>query len=199
MNAPYRWLDIIVVLCVLAALSFGLLTVCRSPSPLRGRFKFLGSLFLGLAFFFGGADSLLTLHYAPRSTSVGIISDLTSHGGKHPTCDIALRDPDQTLSVLTGSFSCYGLHTGDQVRIQWMNFNFRIARLDVIAGPDQGSLRNGGDPFASIMSVALGSFLLYAAYRSLRLNPTAIPEERDNQSPLDGDVDEASLLHLSDR
>jgi hypothetical protein len=195
MNPPYHWLDITVVICAVAALIFGLLLINRSPSPLRGKLKFLSVTLTGVAFLIAGFDSYLTLNDAPRSISVGTITHLKSDGSKNQPCAIALLDAEQTLSVFIGSFPCDGLQTGDQVRLQWMNFNHRIARLDVIAGPDKGSVRIGGNSVLGFFDFALGLFFLYAAHRSRRFNPTGIPVDRDSQS---GNVDEASLLNLSD-
>jgi hypothetical protein len=199
MNAPFFWLDTIVVVCAITAATFGLLTIGRAPGLRRAQFRFFGSTLFGIALLLGGTDSLLTIHDAPRSILIGTITHLTNHRGKQSSCDVAILDNEAALSMFSGAFSCDGLHTGDQIRLQWMNFNHRIASLDVLGGPDTGSFRRGGDPFASLIGIAGGLYLIYAARRSQRLNPTAVPSGPISQEPLQGDVDEASLLHLSDR
>jgi hypothetical protein len=101
-------------------------------------------------------------------------------------------------ATFRGEFSCYGLQAGDEAHIASLAFNGSIARLDVIAGPDTGSIRNGGDLFTAVISLGLGCFLIYTANKSQRTNPTGIPKKEGRDTPLDGDVDTKSLLNLNE-
>jgi hypothetical protein len=197
LNAPFFWLDVLVCICFCITVLSGLLTIGRDPSPLRGKLIYICTACFGLAFVLGGADRLLTLHFAPRVAFTGTIQSLISHGGKNPTCVMQVVNPEGNRAIFKGEFSCYGLQVRDEVRIAALAFNYSIARLDVIAGPDAGSLRNGGDVFSSALSLVLGCFLLYSAKKSQRTNPTGIPRKQGRDAPLDGDVDTKSILNLN--
>jgi hypothetical protein len=197
MNAPFFWLDILVCVCIVIAGVSGLLTIGRDPSPLRGKLIHISGVCFGLALVLGGADRLLTLHFAPRLDFTGTIQSLTGHGGKNPTCTIQMLNAEGGRATFKGEFSCNGLQAGDEAHIASLAFNYSIARLDVIAGPDTGSIRNGGDLFTAVISLGLGCFLIYAANKSQRTNPTGIPQKRGRDTPLDGDVDTKSLLNLN--
>jgi hypothetical protein len=197
MNAPFFWLDILVCVCIVIAGVSGILTIGRDPSPLRGKLIHISGVCFGLALVLGGADRLLTLHFAPRLDFTGTIQSLTGHGGKNPTCIIQMLNPEGGRATFKGEFSCYGLQAGDEAHIASLAFNDSIARLDVIAGPDTGSIRNGGDLFTAVISLGLGCFLIYAANKSQRTNPTGIPQKQGRDTPLDGDVDTKSLLNLN--
>jgi hypothetical protein len=197
LNAPFVWLDVLVCFCIIVAVVSGLLTIGRDPSLLRGRLKYIAGACFGLAFVLGGADRLLTLHFAPRLDFTGTIQSLTNHGGKNPSCTIQMLNPEGERVTFKGEFSCDGLHAGDEAHIAALVFNYSIARLDVIAGPDTGSLRNGGDVFTAAMSLGLGCFLLYSANKSQRTDPTGKPQKQGRDTPLDGDVDTKSLLNLN--
>jgi hypothetical protein len=197
MNAPFFWLDLLVFVCIIVAGVSGLFTIGRDPSPLRGKLKYIAGACFGLAFVLGGADRLLTLHFAPRLDFTGIIQSLTNHGGKNPSCTIQMVNPEGERETFKGEFSCDGLHAGGEAHIAALAFNYSIARLDLIAGPDAGSVRNGGDVFTAAMSLGLGCFLLYTAHKSQRTNPTGKPMKQGRDTPLDGDVDTKSLLNLN--
>ena len=196
-NAPFFWLDILVCMCIVTAGVLGLLIIGKDPSPLRGKLKYIAGVCFGLAFVLGSADRLLTLRFVPRLNFTGTIESLTGHGGKRSTCIIQVINAEGSRAAFKGEFSCYGLRAGDEVHIATLVFNSSIARLDVIAGPDTGSLRNGGDIFTAIMSLGLGCFLIYGASKSQRTNPTGIPQKQGRDTPLDGGVDTKSLLNLN--
>jgi hypothetical protein len=197
MNAPFFWLDILVCVCVVIAGVSGILTIGRDPSPLRGKLIYIASACFGLAFVLGGADRILTLQLAPRLDFTGTIQSLAAHNGKNSTCTIQIINPEGGLATFKGEFSCNGLHAGDEAHIASLAFNYSIVRLDVIAGPDTGSFRNGGDLFTVVMSLGLGCFLIYGANKSQRTNPTGIPKKQGRDTPLDGGVDTKSLLNLN--
>jgi hypothetical protein len=197
MNAPFFWLDILVCVCVVIAGVSGILTIGRDPSPLRGKLIYIASACFGLAFVLGGADRILTLQLAPRLDFTGTIQSLAAHNGKNSTCTIQIINPEGGRATFKGEFSCNGLHAGDEAHIASLAFNYSIVRLDVIAGPDTGSFRNGGDLFTVVMSLGLGCFLIYGANKSQRTNPTGIPKKQGRDTPLDGGVDTKSLLNLN--
>ena len=196
MNAPFFWLDILVCVCIVVAGVSGILIIGRDPSPFRGELIHLSKVCFGLAFVLGGADRLLTLHFAPRLDLTGTIQSLTGHGSKNPTCTIQMINSEGGSATVKGEFSCNGLQPGDEAHIASLAFNGSIARLDVIAGPDAGSIRNGGDIFTALISLGFGCFLIYGANKSQRTNPTGIPQKQGRDTSLDGDVDIKSLINL---
>lgn len=205
MNWPFAWLDILTVAIAVGGLAAAFPTVSMEPSPQRGKFKLIATVCLAFAFLLSGVDSLLTFHLAPHESSTGIISAVSGHGGKNPSCTIQIARTFDTRASdnrneFTGSFSCYGITVGDEAHIEWLQYNGKIAQLEIVAGSDTGSLRNGGDGFSAIFRVGLGCVIIFFAFRSYQSNPTAIPVDHTRRDSSVGEgVDTQSLLNLSKR
>ena len=205
MNWPFAWLDGLVVAIALGAIAAAFPTLNIEPSPLRGKLKFVATVCFASAFLLSGVDSLLTYHFAARSSSTGIIRSVSGHGGKNPSCTIQISKTFDTRASdnragFTGDFSCYGVAVGDEAYVEWLQYNGRIARLEIVAGSDAGSLKYGGDGFSAIFRIGIGCFLVFVAFSAYRSNPTAIPKERTDRDSSPGEgVDTQSLLKLSKR
>jgi len=197
-GVPLGWLDVVVALCGLVGVGFGVVTLLNEPGQVRGRYKFLSTVLFGCVFLLGGSDFLATRTIAPRFSLTGHIDALKNHGGKNPRCDIGLAGSNDSHAGLIGDFSCGQLYLGEHIKATWMTFNAHIVRIDILSGANTGSHLNDTGPFMAVIQIAIGLFLIYVAIRVRRRNPNAYPPKRTADDP-PGGVDEESRLNLSGR
>lgn len=183
------------------AVTSGYVAATDSASPRKGKAVLICTL--SFSSFFFVVPFLWSLY--ERSLPVfqfdGVITQVSvhSHSSRHYSAQLGIATADGGKIEMHVSDSSSAWRVGQRLRGTYFGDTGDLIRVTLI-GPDgraQGIVRRSA-PLTRLLSISLGLFLSWAAFKKFRSDPEGLFEGQRKAPSPDG-VDGNSLLHLSDK
>lgn len=197
------WLDYLAWGLWIAGILCGLSILSQPAGPRRGWLKLAAFVSFGAGTVIGGVTGILANVRSPRPTITGTITSVIHHHASRSSSTRLYVQTDGGQSIgLTTNRDLSELEENATIKVTYQPFADRPLDMEVLSGRYDGWHHTESDGlFGSSFVVLAGFVTILVGGFAWNMNPTAEVEDSDTRddSNLDGDVDTASLLNLSNR